>query len=92
MQLVAILLKSLREAKENESYEIMRCFTIELLDTLFEEISSAMESNDFKESQRRITHVKFVAEAYNYQLIHTDTLFDLLYRFINYDIQKREDD
>jgi len=92
MQLVAILLKSLREAKENESYETMRCFTIELLDTLFEEIYRAMERNDFKESQRRITHVKFVAEAYNYQLIHTDTLFDLLYRFINYDIQKREDD
>lgn len=86
MQLVAILLKSLREAKENESYEIMRCFTIELLDTLFEEIYRAMERNDFKESQRRITLVKFVAEAYNYQLIHTDTLFDLLYRFINYDI------
>jgi hypothetical protein len=38
MQLIAILLKSLREAKENENYELMRCFSIELLDTLFEEI------------------------------------------------------
>lgn len=50
MQSIAILLKSLRDAKENESYELMRCFSIELLDTLFEEIYRAMERNDFKES------------------------------------------
>ena len=36
--------------------------------------------------------VKFIAEAYNYKLIHTDTLFDFLYRLINYDIKMRETD
>ena len=52
----------------------------------------AIERNDFKESQRRITLIKFIAEAYNYKLILTDTLFDLLYRLINYDIEERKED
>jgi len=33
-----------------------------------------------------------VAEAYNFKLMHTDTLFDILYRLINYDIKNREVD
>ena len=44
---------------------------------------------NFKEAQKRVQLVKFIAEAYNYKLIHTDTLFDLLYRLINYDIKER---
>lgn len=36
--------------------------------------------------------IKFIAESYNYQVIHTDTLMDVLYRLINYDIQNREVD
>ena len=30
--------------------------------------------------------MKFIAECYNYQVIHTDTLFCLLYKLINWDI------
>lgn len=64
----------------------------EILEQVFEEILRAIERNDFKESQRRITLIKFVAEAYNYKLILTDTLFDLMYRLINYDIEERKED
>lgn len=30
--------------------------------------------------------VKFIAEAYNYKVLHTDTIIEFLYRLINYDI------
>jgi len=33
-----------------------------------------------------------VAEAYNHKLLHTDNLFDLLYKLINYDIVTRKTD
>lgn len=45
------------------------------------------EENDFKEAQRRVTLMKFIGECFNYKVIHTDTLFCLLYRLINWDIQ-----
>ena len=65
---------------------------IDLLDVLFEEFHRSLERNDFKESQQRISMVKFLAEAYNFKLLHTDTLFDILYRLINYDIELRQTD
>jgi len=78
---VALLLQMLKEQ------EATRYFAIELLDNIFEEVYRAMERNDFKEAQRRVAVVKFIGEAYNHKLLHTDNLFDLLYRLINYDAQ-----
>lgn len=60
------------------------------MDTIFEEITRAMERNDFKESQRRVSHIRFLGEAYNYKLVHSDTLIDMLYRLINYDLAERK--
>ena len=68
-----------------KEHETTRAFPIELLDSIFEEVYRAMERNDFKEAQRRVAVVKFIGECYNYKLLHTDNLFDLLYRLINYD-------
>ena len=56
---------------------------VKLMDQIFEEILRALERNDFKESQRRIALIKFIGECYNFKVVHTDTLFDLLYRLIN---------
>ena len=36
--------------------------------------------------------MKFMGECYNYNIIHTLTLFDLLYKLINYDYYYRVDD
>ena len=36
--------------------------------------------------------MKFLAECYNYKVIHTDTLFLLLYKLINWDIQENKED
>lgn len=75
MDVMAILLASLRKYH--------RAFVISLMDSLFEEILRACERNDFKESQRRIALIKFIGECYNFKVVHTATLFDLLYRLIN---------
>jgi regulator of nonsense transcripts 2 len=46
-----------------------------------------MEENDFKDSQRRVSQMKFIAECYNFRVLHTDSLFNLLYSLINWDLE-----
>ena len=82
MDLIAVLLKNLKQHSQT------RYFVTDVIDAIFEEIYRQMERNDFKESQRRIAVVKFVAEAYNYKVLHTDTIVEFLYRLINYDINE----
>ena len=36
--------------------------------------------------------MKFLAECYNYKVIDTDTLFTILYKLINYDIEHKIED
>ena len=88
MKTLVLLLKALKSTKK----EIYKCFVVEVVDTVIEEIFRASERNDFKESQRRISHVRFLSEAFNYKLIHTDTLFVVMYKLINYDITQRKVD
>jgi hypothetical protein len=75
MDVMAILLSSLRR--------FHRPFVIALIDQILEEIERSCERNDFKESQRRIAIIKFIGECYNFRVLRTSTLFDLLYRLIN---------
>jgi len=75
MKRIAIILKNLKTHVRVDR----------ILDALFEDIIVSMELNDFKDSQRRISVITFVGEAYNYKLISTDTLLDILYKLINYD-------
>ena len=65
---LAILLKSLKSQKSEDcpQNDHFRCLVIEVLDTIIEEIFRGIERNDFKESQQRITQIKFIAETYNY--------------------------
>ena len=56
------------------------------MDHTFEQVIRGIEENDFQDAQRRVTQMKFIAECYNYKVIHTDTLFCLLYRLINWDL------
>jgi hypothetical protein len=69
---LVLLLKSFKQANK----PLLTAAVTEVMDTLFEEISRSIERNDFKEAQRRISHVKFISESFNYGLIHTDTLFE----------------
>ena len=63
-----------------------RNFVLSVMDHTFEQVVRGIEENDFKDSQRRVTTMKFIAECYNYKIIHTETLFTLLYKLINWDI------
>lgn len=83
MDLIAVLLKNMKQHTKT------KYFVTDVIDAIFEEIYRQMERNDFKESQRRIAVVKFVAEAYNYKVLHTDTIVEFLYRLINYDIDEK---
>lgn len=91
MRMIVLLLKSFK-VDQSAKAPLLRALVTEVMDTVFEEILRSMERNDFKESQRRIGLMKFIAEAFNYKLIHSDTLFDLLYKLINYDFKNRRHD
>ena len=75
MDVMAILLASLRS--------FHRPFVIQLMDQIFEELDRSFERNDFKESQRRVALIRFIGECYNYRVLRTNTLFDILYRLVN---------
>lgn len=87
MEAIAMLLCQMKAQNDQ-----LKGFVLDLLDVVFEDMYRSLEVNDYKESQRRVSVVKFIAEAYNYKLIHTDTLMDILYRLINYDITQRKTD
>lgn len=36
--------------------------------------------------------MKFLSECYNFKLLHTQTLFDLLYKLMNYDVRGKAED
>jgi regulator of nonsense transcripts 2 len=49
-----------------------------------EEIISGLERNDVGMQQKRIAHVRFFAELFNYFIVDTNLLFDTLYLLITY--------
>lgn len=84
MECIAIVLAALKKKHRN--------FVVLLLDHIFEQVVRGIEDNDFKDAQRRVSVMKFLAECFNYKVIHTDTLLCLMYKLINWDIiENRED-
>ena len=79
MECIALLLAALKQNNH-------RNFVILVLDHIFEQVMRGIEENDFKDAQRRVSVMKFISECFNYKVIHTDTLFSLLYKLINWDI------
>jgi regulator of nonsense transcripts 2 len=84
MECIAIVLAAIKEKH--------RSFIVMVLDHIFEQVTRGVEENDFKDAQRRVSVMKFVAECFNYKVIHTDTLFCLLYKLINWDIISNTED
>ena len=78
MECIAITLAAFKQSQRN--------FVVAVMDHTFEQVIRGIEENDFQDAQRRVTQMKFIAECYNYKVIHTDTLFCLLYKLINWDI------
>lgn len=84
MECIAIVVAALRQKRRN--------FVVLFLDHIFEQVVRGIEENDFKDAQRRVSLMKFLAECFNYKVIHTDTLFTLLYKLINWDISSNEEE
>ncbi|KEQ83424.1 ARM repeat-containing protein [Aureobasidium pullulans EXF-150] len=59
-------------------------FTVSVLDDVLEQITVGLETNDFKQNQKRIAEVKYLGELYVYRMVDSALIFDTLYHIINY--------
>ncbi|RPA71255.1 nonsense-mediated mRNA decay factor [Ascobolus immersus RN42] len=59
-------------------------FSVLVVDTVLENIEDGLERNSFKDNQRRIATVKYLAELYNYKTIDSPVIFDALFRIVSF--------
>lgn len=57
-------------------------FVVFIIDGVCENIRSGMESNIFKDNQRRVSTVKYLAELYNYRMVNSSIVFDQLWSLV----------
>jgi regulator of nonsense transcripts 2 len=77
MEAIAVLLAATKEHH--------RSLVILIMDHCFEQVTRGIEENDFKDAQRRLSLLKFIGACWDFKVVHTDTLFTLLYALINID-------
>ncbi|XP_022957155.1 regulator of nonsense transcripts UPF2-like [Cucurbita moschata] len=54
-------------------------FSVAVVDEVLEEIRLGLEVNDYGMQQKRIAHMRFLGELYNYELVDSSVVFDTLY-------------
>ncbi|KAF9596961.1 hypothetical protein IFM89_014605 [Coptis chinensis] len=54
-------------------------FAVAVVDKVLEEIRLGLELNDYSFQQRRIAHMRFLGELYNYEHIDSSVIFETLY-------------
>lgn len=59
-------------------------FGINVLDDIVEYVQLGMERNIFRENQQRIAMVKYLGELYNFKMIDSNLIFDILYLILTY--------
>lgn len=59
-------------------------FSIQLADTVLEEILWGLETNNFRMQQKRQAMVHFLGELYNYRQVDSSVIFETLYLLIDY--------
>ncbi|KAJ6852239.1 regulator of nonsense transcripts UPF2 [Iris pallida] len=57
-------------------------FAVAVVDEILEEIRLGLELNDYNMQQRRIAHMRFLGELYNYEHIDSSVIFETLYLII----------
>lgn len=57
-------------------------FGVAVVDEVLEEIRLGLEQNEYGLQQKRIAHMRFLGELYNYRLIDSCVIFDTLYLII----------
>lgn len=54
-------------------------FAVAVVDEVLEEIRLGLELNEYGMQQRRIAHMRFLGELYNYEYVDSSVVFDTLY-------------
>ncbi|XP_066925747.1 regulator of nonsense transcripts 2-like isoform X2 [Clytia hemisphaerica] len=57
---------------------------ISVVDGVLENIRLGMETNVFRDNQRRLSSIKFLGEMYNYRLIDSQLIFSTLYLMLTF--------
>ncbi len=65
-------------------YRYHQDFAIGVIDNVLEQITLGLEQNDFKFNQRRIAEAKYLGELYNYKMVDSTVIFDILYRIVTF--------
>ncbi|KAK4836117.1 hypothetical protein QYF36_018753 [Acer negundo] len=63
-----------------------------VVDEVLEEIRLGLELNDYGMQQRRIAHMRFLGELYNYEHVDSSVIFDTLYLILIYGHSTSEQD
>ncbi|XP_065872743.1 regulator of nonsense transcripts UPF2-like isoform X2 [Euphorbia lathyris] len=66
-------------------------FAVAVVDEVLEEIRLGLELNDFGAQQRRIAHMRFLGELYNYELVDSSVVFETLYLILVFGHDTPED-
>ncbi|KAH7445318.1 hypothetical protein KP509_01G002200 [Ceratopteris richardii] len=54
-------------------------FSVGVVDEVLEEIRLGLEQNEYGAQQKRLAHMRFLGELYNFRLIDSSAIFDTLY-------------
>ncbi|KAL5733396.1 hypothetical protein ACOSQ2_033088 [Xanthoceras sorbifolium] len=67
-------------------------FAVAVVDEVLEEIRLGLELNDYGMQQRRIAHMRFLGELYNYEHVDSSVIFDTLYLILIFGHDTAEQD
>ncbi|XP_078437885.1 regulator of nonsense transcripts UPF2 [Wolffia australiana] len=59
-------------------------FAMAVVDEVLEEIRLGLESNDYGQQQKRIAHMRFLGELYNYEHVDSSVIFETLYLILTF--------
>ncbi|OMO81089.1 MIF4G-like, type 3 [Corchorus olitorius] len=67
-------------------------FAVAVVDEVLEEIRLGLELNDYGMQQRRIAHMRFLGELYNYEHVDSSVIFETLYLILVFGHDTAEQD
>lgn len=67
-------------------------FSVAVVDEVLEEIRIGLEQNNYSMHQRRIAHMRFLGELYNYEHVDSSVIFETMYLILFFGNGTPEDD